>query len=70
MKFTIITQARFGSSRLPGKVLKKIDNLTLLEIHLKRLKNVNFETSIVVATTIENESDIIISIAQSENCLF
>ena len=70
MKFTIITQARFGSSRLPGKVLKKINNLTLLEIHLKRLKNVNFETSIVVATTIENESDIIISIAQNENCLF
>ena len=27
MKFTIITQARFGSSRLPGKVLKKINNL-------------------------------------------
>jgi spore coat polysaccharide biosynthesis protein SpsF len=70
MKFTIITQARFGSSRLPGKVLKKINNLTLLEIHLKRLKNVNFEHSIVVATTNEKESDTIVSIAQNENCLF
>ena len=38
----IITQARVGSSRLPGKVLMKVkDEQTLLSIHLKRLKKVS-----------------------------
>ena len=70
MKITIITQARFGSSRLPGKVLMKIRDLTLLGIHLKRLKKVNVDYSIIVATTNEIESDEIISVAQNEGCLY
>jgi spore coat polysaccharide biosynthesis protein SpsF len=70
VKITIITQARFGSSRLPGKVLKKISNSTLLGIHLKRLKKTSFDHSIIVATTSEIESDAIISIAKEENCLY
>ena len=31
---------RLGSSRLPKKILKNINGESLLEIHLKRLKNV------------------------------
>ena len=35
MKIVIVTQARIGSSRLPGKVLKKVDDKhTLLSLHL------------------------------------
>ena len=49
MSFTIITQARIGSSRLPGKVLKKINGQTLLQIHLQRLKKVNGFEKIIVA---------------------
>ena len=38
----IITQARVGSSRLPRKVLMKVNQKqTLLSIHLKRLKKVS-----------------------------
>lgn len=59
MKITIITQARTGSSRLPNKVLKKINNETLLEIHLKRISKSKKATNIIVATTVKKEDDLI-----------
>lgn len=37
MKYAIIIQARMGSSRLPNKVLKKINGQTLIELLIKRL---------------------------------
>jgi len=37
-KIILITQARTGSTRLPGKILKDIKGKSLLEIHLERLK--------------------------------
>ena len=37
MKILAITQARYGSTRLPAKILKKVNGQTLLEIHLKRI---------------------------------
>ena len=38
MKITATIQARMGSSRLPGKVLKKIYNKPLLEWQIDRIK--------------------------------
>ena len=38
MENAIILQARLGSKRLPGKVLKKINGKTILEYVIKRLK--------------------------------
>ena len=35
---SVIIQARFNSTRFPGKVLSQIKNKTLLEILIKRLK--------------------------------
>jgi len=37
MKILAITQARYGSTRLPGKILKSVSGKTLLEIHLIRI---------------------------------
>ena len=37
MKILAITQARYGSTRLPAKILKKVNGMTLLEIHLRRI---------------------------------
>jgi len=54
-KIVVITQARIGSSRLPGKVLKPLGGSTLLECHLDRLKTSKTPQEIVVATTTEDD---------------
>lgn len=56
MKIVAITQARTGSSRLPNKVLKKINDKTLLEIHLNRIVKSKKIDELIIATTI-NEAD-------------
>lgn len=65
MKVIIVTQARVGSSRLPGKVLRKINNQSLLEIHLSRLKKSKLATKIIVATTFEKGVEQIIEIGRA-----
>ena len=52
----LITQARYGSTRLPGKVLKKIKSKTLLQIQLERLLTIKDIDRVVVATS-TNELD-------------
>lgn len=49
----IITQARTGSSRLPGKVLKQINGQELLKIHIDRISLSNEADKVIVATTTE-----------------
>ena len=57
MKVLAIIQARMGSTRLPGKVMKKINDNTVIEIILERLKLSNMIDNTVVATT-NNPKDI------------
>src|SRR5437868_14976870 len=68
MKIIAITQARYGSSRLPGKVLKQIGNKTLLSIHLERAKQSKKINHLIVATTVEQEADAIVKIARTHDC--
>jgi spore coat polysaccharide biosynthesis protein SpsF (cytidylyltransferase family) len=69
MKIVAITQARYGSSRLKAKVLKKINQETILDIHIKRIKKSKLINEIVVATTDEAESDLIVEIADRNKVL-
>jgi spore coat polysaccharide biosynthesis protein SpsF len=69
MTVLIITQARYGSSRLPGKVLKKIEQETLLVIHLYRLKKSRLAQQVLVATN-EDEASQIVDVAKVHDCLF
>ncbi|WP_205334624.1 cytidylyltransferase domain-containing protein [Flavobacterium fluviale] len=55
----VVTQARFNSTRLPGKVLKEVKGKTLLQIHLERIHQCKKVSDIIVATTL-NDSDSII----------
>ena len=64
MKIVAVTQARYGSTRLPAKVLKKVGDETLLDIHLQRILKATKITTLVVATTIEEGSDEIVRVAQ------
>lgn len=59
VKTVIITQARTGSTRLPGKVLMKINDQELLAIHLERLAKSKQADQVIVATT-TNEEDVLI----------
>lgn len=61
----IITQARIGSTRLPSKILKKIEGKSLLQIHLERLKKSRHGDNLLVATTFEAGVDEIIKIADA-----
>ena len=49
MKYAIIIQARMGSSRLPNKVMKKINGYTLIELLLQRLSGSKFIEDIILA---------------------
>jgi spore coat polysaccharide biosynthesis protein SpsF len=53
MKVAVVTQARVGSTRLPAKVLKTIDDCTLMDIHLENAKKSELATHFIVATTDE-----------------
>ncbi|WP_218645598.1 cytidylyltransferase domain-containing protein [Winogradskyella forsetii] len=59
IKTVLITQARTGSTRLPGKVMKAVNGKTLLQIHLERLKKCTKVSKIIVATTVEEADKII-----------
>ena len=62
-KVLAITQARVGSTRLPGKVLKTINGETLLQIHLERILKSKRISKLKVATTNEAGSEAIVAIA-------
>ena len=55
----IIVQARMGSTRLPGKVLKPVGDKTLIQVMLERLQQANLVGKIVVATTNNSNDDVI-----------
>jgi spore coat polysaccharide biosynthesis protein SpsF len=59
----IITQARMTSTRLPGKVLQKIDGKSLLEYHIVRLLKSGFP--VIVATTTNATDDPIIDFCKN-----
>lgn len=52
MKLLTIIQARYGSSRFPGKVLRKYKNISYLELLIKRLQKSEKIRKIIVAATL------------------
>lgn len=59
MKVVAIVQARMGSTRLPGKVLKFINGKPMIEILLSRLSRSIELDQIVVSTSLKTENDIL-----------
>lgn len=54
-----IVQARLSSTRLPGKVLKEVGGVTLLEYEICRLRLAKTISKIIVATGDNRENDVI-----------
>jgi glutamate-1-semialdehyde 2,1-aminomutase len=57
MKVVAIVQARMGSTRLPGKVMKPIGGIPMIELLLSRLSLAREVDQMVVATSV-NEGDL------------
>ena len=62
MKIVAIIQARMGSTRLPGKILKTVMNKTLLEYQLERVQQSVLIEEIIVATTEKEHDDAIVGL--------
>ena len=65
MKIVALVQARMGSTRLPGKVLKPIAGKTMIELLLTRLSQSSELNEIVVATSKESQNDKLQSTVES-----
>lgn len=70
INFLAVIQARLGSSRLPGKVLKKINNKTILEFLIDRLKLSKKINKIVIATTCNTRDKKILQILKQKKIDF
>lgn len=69
MIWTII-QARMGSNRLPGKVLKKVCGKPLLELQYERIQRASSIDRIVIATTTETADQEIEKFCQDRNIFY
>lgn len=67
MKVVAITQARTGSTRLPNKVLLEIQNKSLLQIHIDRIKQSKLIDDIYIATTVKYSDNSIEELAKQLN---
>lgn len=63
MKNVAIIQARMGSARLPGKVLRDVNGMTMLDRVVRRVRRSQFVDQVVVAT-----SDLLIDRAIVDHC--
>lgn len=66
----IIIQARMGSTRLPGKILRPVMDRPLLSYLLERLNQVSSPHTLIIATTTNANDDVIEKFATNEGVLF
>ncbi len=59
MKVAVVIQARMGSQRFPGKVMAELGGKPMLKFMLDRLRPLEDECDLWVATTTEPEDDVI-----------
>lgn len=66
LRVVIFVQARMGSTRLPGKVLKEVMEKPLLHYLVERLKRVELADEVVIATTTNEEDEEIVEFCHFE----
>lgn len=60
MKIIAIVQARMGSTRLPNKVMKKINGVPMIELLLNRLSQSKELDQVLVATSIDAKNNLLV----------
>ena len=66
----IIVQARMGSTRLPGKILKEVMGRPLLEYQIERLKKINVVNKVIIATSTNPNDDPVVTLCKKLNCAY
>ena len=61
---TVIIQARTGSTRLPGKVMKELCGKTVLAHDIERVSQAKLVDEIIIATTTHDSDDVIVQEAE------
>jgi len=67
MRIGYIILCRYGSSRLPGKILKEINNKPILQYIYERLRCVGLPEDIIVATGIDKTNQPIVDYCNKNN---
>ncbi|MGG0662690.1 glycosyltransferase family protein [Viridibacillus arvi] len=67
MTVTAIIQARMGSTRLPGKILKEVNGKPLLAYQLERIAHSECIDKIVIATTVDQKDDVIVKFCKNND---
>lgn len=70
MRVVAIIQARLGSTRLPGKILKEINGRPLLSYQLERLQNSRFIDELVIATTTNEKDNLLVEFCENQHVSF
>ena len=70
IKYAAIIEARMGSTRLPGKVILKINNIPTIILLIDRLKQVKSINKIIVATTIDKNNNSLCSLLKKNKIDF
>jgi spore coat polysaccharide biosynthesis protein SpsF (cytidylyltransferase family) len=70
MNIVAIIQARMGSTRLEGKILKKICDKPVLQLIIERLQKSVLINQIVVATTESKKDSLVVSFCKQNDYLY
>ena len=70
LRWAVVVQARMGSRRLPGKVLKPLCGKPLLGHLLDRLERAFGSEKIILATTLKKEDDCLVAYAKGRGIRF
>lgn len=70
MKSIVIIQARMGSTRLPGKILKRLGDSDILTYVTSRCKKINGVQEVIVATSTLSQDDPIEDWCQKHHVLY
>lgn len=66
MKIVGIIQARMGSTRLPGKIMKRVNGKSLLEYQIERIKQATLIDELVIATTTKESDECIVDFCHKQ----
>ena len=65
-----IIQARMGSTRLPGKVLKRVNGIPMIQYQVERVEKSKLIDKVIIATSRSQKDDQIVSFCELNNISF